>query len=116
MDAIQSLPDLKNFCELRKAPGIITNMGPFILKLSNLTAPLRELVKSEQREWTASQSHTFQKVKDVICHETCLTYFDPQKFITLQVDTTTKGLGDCPMQDNKPNAFTSKSLSEVVQQ
>ena len=54
VDAIQSLPDLKNFCELRKAPGIITNMGPFILKLSNLTAPLRELVTSEQLEWTTN--------------------------------------------------------------
>ena len=42
-----------------------------------------------------------------------LTYFDPKKEITLQVDATLKGLGAILSQDNKPVAFASKALTDV---
>ena len=45
--------------------------------------------------------------------EVTLTYFDPKKEITLQVDATLKGLGAILSQDNKPVAFASKALTDV---
>ena len=40
-----------------------------------------------------------------------LKYYDRNKLVTLQADTSLKGLGACILQGGKPIAFASKSLT-----
>ena len=63
--------------------------------------------------WDKEQE-SFQKVKEVITSTPgpVLSYFDPQKVTTLQVDASKYGLGATIMQGGKlPIAFASKSLN-----
>ena len=58
-------------------------------------------------------SSRFQSNVDSISSEVTLTYCDPKKEITLQVDASLKGLGAALLLDNKPVAFASKALTDV---
>ena len=101
---------------LQQFLGIATYMSPFIPHLSQHTADLRELTKKNSDfEWTASHQKAFQKVKDLICEEVTLSYFNPNKEVTLQVDASGKGLGATLLQDGKPVAFCSKALTDCVE-
>ena len=42
-----------------------------------------------------------------------LAYYNPNKKMILQTDTSIKGLGACLLQQGKPVNFTSKALMEV---
>ena len=88
MSALTSLQELETFL------GLANYMGPFIPNLSTLTGPLRELLSLKQNQGLHSS-------------EVTLTYFDPKKEITLQVDASLKGLGAVLLQDNKPVAFAT---------
>ena len=42
-----------------------------------------------------------------------LKYYDRNKLVTLQCDALKKGLGACILQEGKPIAFASKSLTDT---
>ena len=44
-----------------------------------------------------------------------LRYYDPSKKSTIQVDASSRGLGEALIQEGKPIAFASKSLTETEQ-
>ena len=44
-----------------------------------------------------------------------LRYYDPSKKSTIQVDASSRGLGAALIQEVKPIAFASKSLTETEQ-
>ncbi|GAB1602684.1 hypothetical protein Ahia01_000548300 [Argonauta hians] len=116
VEAIKQLPSPTNVTELQKILGIITYLAPFIPHLSDLTAPLRDLLKKESDyQWTTSHQKTMQKIKDIICKEMSLSYFDPSKDTSIQVDASNKGLGAVLLQEGKPIAFASKALTESEQ-
>ena len=77
-----------------------------------LRAP--EVKESHQFDWNPAHQEAYNKIKDSISSEVTLTYFDPKKEITLQVNATLKGLGAILLQDNKPVAFASKALTDVA--
>ena len=100
--------------DLQTFLGLANYMSPFIPNLSALTAPLRELLKGNyQFHLSPAHQEAYEKVKDSVSNEVTLTYFDPRKEIILQVDASLKGLGATLIQDNKPVAFASKSLTDV---
>ena len=111
---IKNLPSPKNVTELQQFLGMVQYMSPFIPKLADHTAALRALTKKEvDWDWTSSHEKAYQKVKNMICENTSLTYFDVSKPATIQVDASQQGLGATLVQDNKPIAFASKALTET---
>ena len=91
-------------------------MAPFIPRLSDHTANLRELLKKyAEYEWSSSHQKSLQDIKDIICKEMLLCYYDPSKKSTIQVDASSRGLGAALIQEGKPIAFASKSLIETKQ-
>ena len=116
VEEIKSLPSPANINELQKVLGIITYMAPFIPRLSDYTANLRELLKKDtEYEWSSSHQKSLQDIKDIICKEMLLHYYDPSKKSTIQVDASSRGLGAALIQEGKPIAFASKSLTETEQ-
>ena len=114
VSALKQMAPTTSSHELQTFLGVATYMGPFILKLSTLTAPLRELVKEgNMYDWTPAHNAASEKINDSITEEVTLSYFDATKRVTLQVDASMKGLGAALIQDKKPIAFASKDLTDA---
>jgi hypothetical protein len=100
---------------------MVQYLSPFIPHLSDLTAPLRCLLKKDaQFTWSATQQDAFNALKDNITSATTLNYFNPKLKTKIQVDASLKGLGAAliqtdPREPDKERivAFASKSLTET---
>ena len=105
--------------------------------MSTLRSTLQGLVKKDSEYvWTPTHDRAFKDIKEAICAETLLSYFDKSKPVFIEVDASGQGLGTVLLQGNiesfelenasqtelkflefrnrlRPIAFTSKSLSEA---
>ena len=97
--------------------GMINYLSQFVLSISDLTTPLRKLLKTDALfQWTDSHEEAFQKLKDSINSDMCLQYFNTTKPVTLQVNASKVSFGAVLIQNDskgrcKPVAFASKSLT-----
>ena len=116
VEAIHSMPPPTEPQELQRFLGMTTYLSPFIPSLSTYTAPLRELLKRDTEfTWNTTYQEAFDALKDRVCTDTTLRYFDAEKPVTIQVDASQKGLGAALLQDGCPVAFASKALTPTEQ-
>ena len=114
VEAIKAIQEPQNTQELQTFLGIATYMTPFIPNLSAMSDPLRNLLKSDTDfQWSSSHKIVFKSIKQAICQEMSLTYFDPKKETTIQVDDSLRGLGSALIQDSKVVAFASRALTNT---
>ena len=114
VNVIRALPAPTNITELQEFLGLVTYLSPFIPGLSTLTAPLQELLKKDTDfSWNCTYDTTFEWIKEAVISDTTLRYFDPSLPMTIQVDSSQVGLGAALLQNGKPVAFASKSLTET---
>ena len=67
-----------NVTELQSFLGLVTYLAPYIPSLSEQTSPVRMLLlKDSEFQWNYEHRQAFQKIKQLICEATALTYFDP---------------------------------------
>ena len=67
-------------------------------------------------DWTPSTDSTFQQLKQWICNtllKTTLAYYDRTQPLTIQTDAREYGLGAALLQNNRPIAFATKTLTDV---
>ncbi len=115
---IAELPSPKTVRELQQFLGMVQYMAGFLPNLSSQTAILRSLTKDVEWTWDGSHEAAFQALKESIRRAVTLTYFDPTKQTTIQVDASKRGLGAALIQkgsDGKEKviAFASKALSDT---
>ena len=114
--AITHMEPPNNKAELATILGMANYLSRFAPNLAAITAPMRDLMKKDSEfVWDAQQDCVFKQMKEVITSVDTLAYFDPSKEVTLQVDTSKKGLGAVMFQDGKPVAFASKALNACEQ-
>ena len=109
--------------QLQSFLGMVNYMGTFIPNLSHHMEPLTVMLKKDNVfHWEEQQTRSFQKIKDLIAkaNETLLRYYDRTLPVTVQADTSLRGLGACLIQQHngkdQPIAFASKSLMDVETQ
>ena len=68
--------------------------------------------------WDEVKTRSFQQIKSLIqkANETPLRYYDRLQPVTVQADASLRGLGACLIQDERPIAFASKSLTGAESQ
>ena len=112
-------------------------LSKFIPKLSKLHLPLQGLCKKDvDFVWSKTHQEAFNTIKDAICEEALLSYYDKDKPIFIEVDASGQGLGAVLLQGDishadasicnqtdgnylllrdhlKPIGYASKSLSEA---
>ena len=71
--------------------------------------------KDTDYDWNNSHQKSLQEIKDLICNEMLLHYYDPSKKSVIQADKSSRGLGVALIQEGKPIAFTLKSLTKTEQ-
>ena len=116
VEAITNMPEPKDKKELGTILGMITYLSKFAPSLSEITKPMRDIMKDGvEFAWDKTQQESFSKTKNLISKAPILTYFDPKKKLTLEVDASKHGLGAAIYNDGKPIAFASKALNESEQ-
>ncbi len=114
IEAIKAIQEPQDAQELQTFLGIATYMAPFIPNLSAMSEPLRNLLKKDTDfQWSSSHSTAFESIKQAICQEVSLTYFDPKKETVIQVDASMWGSGNALIQDGKAVAFASTALTDT---
>ena len=94
--------------------GMVTYLGKYIPNLSEVTAPIRQLLhKDNAFVWTHEQQEAFNKIKKELLSDRVLAYYDPKADIEIHADASRSGLGACIIQNNRPVAFASRSLTPV---
>jgi len=123
--AILALKPPKNIKELRRVLGIVQFYRDIWEKRTDLLAPLTDLVaecgvsknkkKKKPKPWRWDDEHeeAFQKIKKVIARDVVLAYPDYSKKFVIYTDASTRQLGGCITQDNRPIAFFSRKLTKA---
>lgn len=116
MEAIKEMGEPRDKTDLRKFLGVVGTIRPFVPNLSDFTEPLRELLKKNViYRWTEKQTEAFNKIKQQIIDAPNLVPFDQAKEIEVESDASKGGLGCGLLQEKKPVAFASRSLSDAEQ-
>ena len=100
--------------EVQSFIGMVNYIIKFLLRLTELSKPIRELIKEKVPfNWGPEHQESFNMLKKELVRAPVLTYYNPQKETVLQTDASTKGLGVCLLQEEKPIYFASKALTEM---
>ena len=100
--------------QLQSFFGMVTYTGNFMPHLSHHTEPLRQLLKKDVMFfWDDQLTRSFQEIKTLLKRATSklLGYYDRSKEVIVQADASLRGLSACLIQDGRPIAFASKSLT-----
>ena len=97
---------------IQRLLGMLNYVSKFVPNMSDLTAPLRELLHQDvEWHWEEQQETSFKNVKEALVLSPVLGYYDTKKELTLQVDASSTGLGAALIQEGKPIAYASKALT-----
>ena len=112
IDAIVNMPPPIDVPSLQRFLGMTKYLSQYIPNESSITAPLRKLLKKNS-EWTWDNEHdeAIAKLKLALISKPVLAFYDVNKAVTVQCDASQDGLGACLIQEGKPVAFASRSLS-----
>ncbi|GBL95541.1 Transposon Ty3-I Gag-Pol polyprotein [Araneus ventricosus] len=114
VQAIIDMPEPRNKTELQRILGMINYLRQFIPQASTISAPLRELLKkSTVWHWLPVHETTLKTLKYKIASTPVFSVFNSSKSIVIQADSSKDGLGCCLLQDGRPVAFASRSLTEI---
>ena len=112
--AIQEAKQPTNKAEVRTLLGLVTYLAKFCPHLSNVTKPLRDLVKKDtQFHWEQTQEEAFTQIKNLISNAPVLALFDPDKEVVVNVDASSHSLGAVLLQQGKPIEFAAQSLTQT---
>ena len=108
MQAPTDVHGVKRFC------GMIHYLSKFLPNLASDLQPIQELTKKNvDWTWSAECRETFIAVKKKIIEALLLIYFNPDKELVLQVDSSKDGLGAALLQDGKPIKCASRALTSA---
>ena len=112
--AIIEMPPPSMKKEVQSFIGMINYLTKFLPRLTKLSKLIRELTKEKVPfNWGPEPQQSFAMLKKELVRAPVLAYYNPQKETILQMDASTKGLGSCLLQDEKPIYFASKALTKM---
>ena len=110
--AIVEMPRPTDKSGVQRLLGMINYVSKFIPNMSDLTAPLRQLLHQDvEWHWEEQQEASFKAIKESLVRAPILGYYDAKKSLTLQVDASSTGLGAALIQEDRPIAYASKALT-----
>ena len=112
IEALKNFPTPTNVSSLRSFLGLVNFVSKFVPSSTDILYLLNNLLKKNiPWNWSESQEHAFQSIKNEICKATNLRYYDPKLELVLENDASEYGLGSSLTQNLKPLAYASRSLS-----
>ncbi|XP_033731751.1 uncharacterized protein K02A2.6-like [Pecten maximus] len=116
VQAIKEMPTPQNKADVQRLLGMVNFVQRFAPRISEITAPLRQLIKHENEfAWNCAHDKAFEELKTVLTDTPVLQYFDPSKPTVLQSDASQSGLGACLLQEGHPVGYASRALTPTEQ-
>jgi hypothetical protein len=111
--AITEMPTPTDKAGVQRLLGMVNFVQKFAPRLSEITAPLRDLLKKESAFVWEEHTHgkAFKEIKSILSNTPVLKFFDPGKETVLQCDASENGLGACLLQNGQPVGYASRSLT-----
>ena len=89
---ILQIPVSQDQHDLQRFMGMVNFLSPHLPNLSQLTAPLRDLLKQVNVwQWEDDHQTTFLNTKQLVSNSIYLQYYDPNAEVHLEVDPSIKG-------------------------
>ncbi|XP_018493735.1 uncharacterized protein K02A2.6-like [Galendromus occidentalis] len=116
-NAIIKMKPPTNVKETQTFLGCVNYLMQFIPNLSKTTEPLRRLTQTDKYDfaWQSEQQEAFEKIKKQLTETPTLAYYDPERPIVIQTDACEHGTGGVMLQEGRPIAYTSRTLSKTEQ-
>ena len=92
--AIKNMPKLESKSEVLTLLGFVNYLSKFLPKLSEVSAPLRELT-TEHAEFTWASQHdeAFATIQQLVIQHPVLKFYNIEEDVTIQTDASDNGLG-----------------------
>lgn len=111
--AVLKMKRPENKKELQTFLGFITYLQKFLPNMSDVSAPLRQLLESKvEWHWEELQETSFQKLKQIPTETPVLAFYDPKEELILSADASAHGLGAVLMQKGR---YASRALNATQQ-
>ena len=112
IEAISNMPKPQDKQAVQRLLGMIKFLAPYIPNESDITAPLRDLIKEGNAwQWDTQQDEALSNIKRALTSDPVLAFYDPEQPVTIQADASQSGLGACLLQHGKPIAYASRTLT-----
>lgn len=116
VQAVMNMKQPENKKDLERFLGMCNYLSRFIPNYSKIIEPLRILMKKDAVfTWDSNQEESINLLKKALCDSPCLAYFNTNETIVLSVDSSSTALGAVVLQNDKPIAFGSRSLTSSEQ-
>ena len=115
VDAVLQMPVPSDKKGVLRLLGMVAYLQKFAPNLSEVTTPLRQLVKGDTEFVWEDNIHgeAVSQVQQILSSAPLLHYFNPKLDIVLQCDASDHGLGACLLQEGHPIAYASRSLTDT---
>lgn len=90
---------------------MVNYLNKFILNLSTINKPLRELLEKKQSGIGMSYTERLENLKNILTLALVLKYYDVSADVSLSVNASSFGIGVCLFQNNQPVAYASRAIS-----
>ena len=114
VQAIKNWPVPTCLKDLQSFLGAVNFLNKFISQLSKLCLPLQALCKKDiDFTWSDTHQKAFQAIKDAVCHDALLSYYDKNRPTFIEVDASGQGLRATLLQgDISPEELSSGNQTE----
>ncbi|CAB4030046.1 Hypothetical predicted protein [Paramuricea clavata] len=114
VEAIKNYPKPTNKHDVQRLLGMVNYIAKFAPNISDVTAPLRELIKKNVAfHWLETHEKAFRDLQHLLTDPATLRYYNVAKPVTLQVDASQNGLGAALIQNQGPAAYASKAMNDT---
>ncbi|CAC5425287.1 unnamed protein product [Mytilus coruscus] len=118
--AIAEMAKPTDISGVRRFLGMVNQLNKFSCKVTELTEPLRELLKTHNAwHWGIAQETAFTEIKNELASSGTLGHYDPNKDTVVSADASSFGLGAVIRQKHgeisKPVAYASRSMTDTEQ-
>ncbi|UYV72148.1 K02A2.6-like, partial [Cordylochernes scorpioides] len=117
IEAVTKMPAPTDVHGVRRFLGMVNHLGRFVENLSEIVAPLNQLlVKGQNFVWDCSQERAFRKLKELLTTEPILAAYDVRKPTMVSSDASSYSLGAVLKQEGKngiwrPVAYSSRTMT-----
>ena len=110
--AIKNMPKPTTKPEVLTLLGFVNYLSKFLPKLSDVSAPLRELTTDQSKfTWAKQHDEAFASIQRLVIQHPVLKFYSIEEEVTIQMSASNKGLGAVLLQNGPPVAYASRTLS-----